>query len=233
MRIRLSCRAVYGGSCLALWLVGVSGTRGEAMLELFQVKWADLSQKMPELAEAGYTSLWLPPPAKGGSVYSVGYDLFDPFDLGDKNQNGSVPTKYGTKAELLQMVETAHRFGIRVYFDNVMNHRQGAVPGYDVYTPTNFFPGLWPQDFHLQTTSSGNRNWPDVQDWNNQDLVQNEPISGLCDLATEPGGINYNFGSTLWSQASKPFFVRQPGNREYYMDTNAAFLGGWSAGSCL
>jgi glycosidase len=205
--------------------------RGEAMLQLFQVKWADISQKMPELAEAGYTSLWLPPPAKGSGVLSVGYDLFDPFDLGDKNQNGTVATKYGTKAELLQMVETAHRFGLRVYFDNIMNHRQGVVPGYDVYTPTNFFPGLWPQDFHLRTTSSGNRNWPNVEYWNNQNYVQNEPINGLCDLATEPGGINYNYGPTLWSQTSKPFFVRQPGNPEYYMDTNTVSLGSWSAGS--
>ena len=231
MRTTLVHHTRHWSICLALSLAALAGARGEAMLQLFQVRWSDLSQKMPELAEAGYTSLWLPQPAKGGGVLSVGYDLFDPFDLGDKNQNGTVATKYGTKAELLQMVETAHRFGIRVYFDNVMNHRQGVVPGYDVYTPTNFFPGLWPQDFHLQTTSSGNRNWPDVQDWNNQNLVQNEPINGLCDLATEPGGINYNFGPTLWSQASKPSFVRQPNNREYYMDTNSASLGSWSAGS--
>ena len=47
------------------------------MLQLFQVNWNELIQKMPEIAEAGYTSLWLPPPAKGGSVFSVGYDLFD------------------------------------------------------------------------------------------------------------------------------------------------------------
>ncbi len=72
------------------------GVRAEAMLQLFNVNWDELVQKMPEIAEAGYTSLWLPPPAKAGSVYSVGYDLFDPFDLGDKYQRGTVRTKYGT-----------------------------------------------------------------------------------------------------------------------------------------
>ena len=200
------------------------------MLELFQVRWADLSAKMPELAEAGYTSLWLPPPAKAGSVFSVGYDLFDPFDLGDKNQNGTVATKYGTKSELLQMVETAHRFGIRVYFDNIMNHRQGTVPGYDANNPTNIFPGLWPQDFHLQTTSSGNRNWPDVQNWGDQYYVQNECLSGLCDLAQEPGTINFNFGPVLFNQATKPMFVRHPNNPEYYMDASSVTLGSWPAG---
>jgi hypothetical protein len=217
--------------CLLVSFAGLTGARGEAMLQLFQMKWTDLTQKMPELAEAGYTSLWLPQPAKGGGALSVGYDLFDPFDLGDKNQNGTTATLYGTKADLLQLVQTAHRFGIRVYFDNVMNHRQGVVPGYDVYTPTNFFPGLWPQDFHLQTTSSGNRNWPGVENWNDQYYVQNEPINGLCDLAQEPGSINFNFGSTLFSHATKPFFIRQPNDPEYYMDTNTVSLGSWSAGS--
>ena len=231
MRTKPTYRAGWGLVCLLLSFAGLAGARGEAMLQLFQMKWTDLTQKMPELAEAGYTSLWLPQPAKASGVLSVGYDLFDPFDLGDKNQNGTVATRYGTKAELLQMVETAHRFGIRVYFDNVMNHRQGVVPGYDIYTPTNFFPGLWPQDFHLQTTSSGNRNWPNVQDWTQQNYVQNEPINGLCDLATEPGGNNYNFGPTLFYLTNKPTFIRQPSHPEYYMDTNSAFLGSWSAGS--
>jgi hypothetical protein len=77
-------------SLAALLWVGLFGcistSRGEAMLELFNVKWADLTAKMPELAEAGYDSLWVPNPAKGESgSYSVGYDLFDPYDLGDKN----------------------------------------------------------------------------------------------------------------------------------------------------
>src|SRR4051812_1815906 len=71
--------------------------RAEAMLQLFQVNWDELTAKMPEIAEAGYTSLWLPPPSKGMSVFSVGYDSFDPFDLGDKNQRGTTRTKYGTK----------------------------------------------------------------------------------------------------------------------------------------
>ena len=90
-------------------LLGSSGVaRGEAMLELFNVNWDELIQKMPEIAEAGYDSLWLPPPAKGSSVYSEGYDSFDPFDLGDKNQRGTVPTRWGTRAQLLQVVEVAH-----------------------------------------------------------------------------------------------------------------------------
>ena len=68
------------------------------MLELFQMTWPQITQKMPEIAEAGYDSLWLPNPAKGNSgAYSVGYDQFDPFDLGSTNQQGTIATKYGTQ----------------------------------------------------------------------------------------------------------------------------------------
>src|SRR5262252_9263402 len=201
--------------------------KGEAMLELFQVSWSDLIDKMPEIAEAGYTSLWLPPPAKGSSVFSVGYDLFDPFDLGDKNQRSTIATKYGTKDQLIKVVETAHRFGIRVYFDNIMNHRAFDVPGYNAQTPTNLYPALIPKDFHLQTISGGfYRNWPNVQDYGNQWDVQNESLSGLIDLANEPGTVNNNFGNSLGNTTTKPTFIRQPANLDYYLDPTTPNIGG-------
>src|ERR1700722_8577338 len=112
-------RAICNYSRLVFLFVLLAQTaRGEQMLELFNCTWNQVMQKMPEIAEAGYDSLWLPPPAKGTSGgFSVGYDLYDPFDLGSLNQAGSIPTMYGTQAQLLQMVQVAHRFGIRVYFD--------------------------------------------------------------------------------------------------------------------
>jgi hypothetical protein len=223
-------RLAAAGLALALGLAGVPPVRGEAMLELFNVPWAQLTQKMPELAEAGYGSLWLPNPAKGNSgAYSIGYDLFDPFDLGGTNQQGTVATRWGTQNELIEMVQTAHRFGLRVYFDNVMNHRSATVPGYPGSgTPTNYFPGLIPQDFHLQTVAGGYVNWPSVSDWCYTSQVQNQPLVGLCDLAQEPGTVNWNFGSTLGSTVTKPYFVRFPGRPDLYMNTNGPLLGaGW------
>jgi hypothetical protein len=222
---RLLLRAAFS----ALLLAGIRTARAEAMLELFQVSWSDLIAKMPELAEAGYTSLWLPPPAKGGSVYSVGYDLFDPFDLGDKNQRGTTATKYGTKDQLIQVVAMAHRFGIRVYFDNIMNHRAFDVPGYNAGAPTNLYPALIPKDFHLQTISGGfYRNWPNVENYGDQWDVQYESLSGLIDLANEPGTVNGNFGNTLGSTTTKPTFIRQPNNPDYYSDpTKPNIGGGW------
>jgi glycosidase/archaellum component FlaG (FlaF/FlaG flagellin family) len=215
-------------------LLGLAATlpsaRGEAMLELFNVPWAQLTTKMPEIAEAGYDSLWVPNPGKGNSgSSSYGYDMFDPFDLGSTNQQGTVATRWGTQAQLLQMVATAHRFGIRVYFDNVMNHRASTVPGYPGSgTATNYYPGLVPQDFHLQTVSGGWNNWPSIGDpyWCTTSVVQNQPLLGLCDLAQEPGTVNWNYGNSVGNTANKPYFVRFPGRNDLYMDTNLPSIGG-------
>ncbi len=227
---RFLSRLTFVGSLLVLLFGGINIVRGEAMLELFQMTWPQITQKMPEIAEAGYDSLWLPNPAKGNTgAASVGYDLFDPFDLGNTNQQGSIATRYGTQDQLIQMVETAHRFGIRVYFDNVMNHRGGTVPGYPGSgTPTNYYPGLIPQDFHLQVVSGGYKNWSDVSDWCNTANVENNPLLGLCDLANEPGTVNWNFGPNYGNTTNKPVFVRFPGRPDLYMDTNGPLLGvGW------
>jgi len=208
-------RKLFPGFCALLFSILPLTARSEAMLQLFNLTWTQVAQKIPEIAEAGYTSLWLPPPTKGGSGYSIGYDLWDPFDLGDKDQRGTVATRYGTKQELLQMVRIAHRFGLRVYFDNIVNHRAFDVPGYDANTPTNLYPGMVPGDFHLRVTSDGfYRNVSNIRDYNDVWQVQNLSLLGLLDIAHE--NPNSNFGLTERSSAPKPVLVRQPNNPEYY-----------------
>jgi alpha-amylase len=89
--------------------------------------WNQLSMDAKELAAAGFTALWLPPAYKGSSGgYDVGYAVYDLFDLGEFDQKGSIPTKYGTKDEYLQAIESAHAVGIEIYGDIVLNHRLGA-----------------------------------------------------------------------------------------------------------
>ncbi len=203
---------------LAAWLCLAAFTpllRGEAMLQYFNTSWAEITKKMPELAEAGYTSLWLPPPTKGSGGLSVGYDLWDPFDLGSVDQRGSVRTRYGTEAELLELMKTAHRFGIRVYFDNIMNHRAFDVPGYNESTPINIYPGMVPEDFHLRVTEDGfYRKWDNTRDWGSAWQVQNLGLADLIDIAHE--NPNANFGPSEGSTHPKLSFVRHPDNPEFY-----------------
>lgn len=205
----------------------VTMARGESMLQYFNTSWAELTRKMPELAEAGYQSLWLPPPTKGSGGLSVGYDLWDRFDLGSKDQRGSVRTRYGTEAELLEMVRVAHRFGIRIYFDNIMNHNAFDVPGYNAYTPIDTYPGFVPEDFHLRKTEDGfYRKWDNTRDWNDAWQVQNLGLADLIDIATEPGSTNYNHGSYEGDTIPKIKFIRHPNNPEYYCyDASGNYVG--------
>ena len=161
-----------------VWLACARDVRADAMLQLFNLSWNQVADKIPEIAEAGYSSMWLPPPTKGGSGYSVGYDLFDPLDLGDKDQRGTVATRYGTKEELLRMVRIAHRFGLRIYFDNIVNHRAFDVPGYDANTPTNLYPGMVPGDFHLMTIAGGFfRNANNIDDYATASARSNRTVA--------------------------------------------------------
>jgi glycosidase len=209
---KVAAGLLFGFAC-------IMSARGEALLQLFNLSWNQIADKMPEIAEAGYTALWVPPPTKGSSQYSAGYDCFDPFDLGDKNQAGTIPTRYGTKEELLRMVRIAHRFGIRVYLDNVVNHRAYSTPGYDANTPIDIYPGLRPEDFHLQTTPDGfYRQWPDISNYNDVQEVQNFTLEGLCDLSQEQP--NANFGPTAYDTITKPVFIRQPNDPEDYPNPN-------------
>ena len=89
--------------------------------------WNELATNSQALADAGITSVWVPPAYKGtGGGYDVGYGVYDIFDLGEFDQKGSVRTKYGTKDEYIKAIETAHQNGIRVYADVVFNHKLGA-----------------------------------------------------------------------------------------------------------
>ena len=52
--------------CFLLTLGGAfHSVRAEAMLQLFNLSWNQVAEKIPEIAEAGYSSLWLPPPPPG------------------------------------------------------------------------------------------------------------------------------------------------------------------------
>ena len=200
---------------------------GEAMLQYFNTDWTEITRKMPELAEAGYSSLWLPPPTKGSGGLSVGYDLWDPFDLGSKNQRNTVRTRYGTEAELLELVKTAHRFGIRVYFDNIMNHRAFDIPGFNEDTPIDVYPGMVPEDFHLRITQEGfYRKWDNTRDWNSAWQVQNLGLADLIDVAQEPGATNFNFGPNEGDTSPKIKFVRDLERPEQYThDKDGNYVG--------
>lgn len=101
--------------------------------------WQNLGSKAAELSQAGITAMWIPPAYKGGSADDVGYGVYDRYDLGEFNQKGTVPTRYGTLAQLQSAITALHNNNIQVYADMVMNHLTWAdyqenVNGNNVWT---------------------------------------------------------------------------------------------------
>lgn len=89
--------------------------------------WNRLYKEADRLQDAGITMVWLPPAYKGAAgASSVGYDVYDTYDLGEFDQKGSIPTKYGTKDEYISLIKNFHKHGIKVLADVVLNHMMGA-----------------------------------------------------------------------------------------------------------
>ncbi len=89
--------------------------------------WHSAAERAADLAQAGFSAIWLPPAYKGmNGVNDVGYAVYDLYDLGEFPQKGTVRTKYGTKKQFLAAVNTVQEQGLQVYADTVLNHRIGG-----------------------------------------------------------------------------------------------------------
>jgi alpha-amylase len=98
---------------------------GGPILEYFESPHAETRDRIVDVFMAGYGALWLPPTGKAEGGQSVGYDVFDRFQLDG--------TFYGDGNELTRLIAEAHRAGIVVWADIVLNHngfRTLATPGF-------------------------------------------------------------------------------------------------------
>jgi alpha-amylase len=116
--------------------------------------WAYIKSKLPAITQAGFTALWLPPANKAAGWKSMGYDPYDYYDLGEFDQKGGAPTWFGSKAELLDLIQSAHATGLQVYADLVFNHNSGGdaqelnpIDGQSRWTKFDPKSGKFPRDW--------------------------------------------------------------------------------------
>ena len=89
--------------------------------------WNKLKNEASELSRIGIDYIWMPPAYKAANgIDDVGYSVYDLYDLGEFDQKGSVRTKYGTKQEYLEAIETLKKNNIKTIADVVLNHKLGA-----------------------------------------------------------------------------------------------------------
>lgn len=106
--------------------------------------WYDkLSGSADQLGRAGFNSIWLPPPSKGAAGgFDVGYTPYDYYDLGQYDSRSGdqtsgtgafIPTRYGTKDQLLEAIDNLKANGLNIYADIVLNHRSGGSIEENIY----------------------------------------------------------------------------------------------------
>ncbi len=133
--------------------------------------WDYLALQANSFRQAGFSAIWIPPALKGGAGgYSSGYDPFDDYDLGSKNQSGTYPTRFGNREQLERSVAMLRANGLDVYEDVVLNHRGGDdgqynfkyVDAYGNWPGGRFQKG--PGDFHWAFGTNNLPEDPDVPD---------------------------------------------------------------------
>lgn len=107
--------------------------------------WDVVRSKVDDWGNAGFNAIWLPPASKAqNGTYSMGYDPFDYFDFGQYNQMGSTETRFGSKTELQNLINTAHSNGVSVYADIVLNHNSGGNSEYNPFKGENTWTDFQP-----------------------------------------------------------------------------------------
>jgi alpha-amylase len=190
-----------------------------AILSWFDGTYRTQERRAADVFRAGYGAVWLPPPGRADSGnQSVGYDVYDRFDLGSSGR----PTLYGTETGLKTAVSNLHRAGVDVHVDAVFNHngfsdrstpgfeRAGGYPGFVLSTPSD------PDgDFH-SPFDTGDLNGRlsgliDIDHSTNHRYVRN-PVPGFANNI--PAGAVPAFGRLA--------NVPQEGNRRFYPDRDLA-----------
>lgn len=195
-------------SCCALSALIPLDSRADAILQYFEGRHATIERRMPDIFMAGYRALWLPPPGRADSGnQSVGYDVFDRFDLGSRSN----PTLYGTEAELRALIEAGGKAGVLTYVDLVLNHngfsdlgrpgfiQDGDYPGF-VLTLPNDIDG----DFHGRFAGG--------------DL--DGRLAGLIDIAHEKNNRFIRHPVDSGDSRNIPNEPARASNRRFYPDSN-------------
>ncbi|MBX2845591.1 MAG: alpha-amylase [Saprospiraceae bacterium] len=154
--------------------------------------WWDLvSAKLDDWSDIGVDRIWVPAPGKGaGGQFSMGYDPYDYFDLGEYDQKGAVETRFGSRAELEAMIAKAHSVGIDVIADIVLNHNSGG-------DEQEVHPITGESNYTKFTPASGRffRTWEDFHPNNLQEFDEGALFFAETDLSHVVANVSLN----LWA----------------------------------
>ncbi|HUT00816.1 MAG TPA: hypothetical protein VM031_00055, partial [Phycisphaerae bacterium] len=139
----LPLRRAWLGLFVAL-LLAAAGARAEdtsppPVLQWFESSYETIEARTADLFLAGYGAVWLPPPGRADlSDFSVGYDVYDRFDLGRPGRG----TLYGTETGLVAVGGAFHRAGLDLHVDAIINHNGFSDLSTPGFVEAGGYPGL-------------------------------------------------------------------------------------------
>ena len=154
--------------------------------------------KVSDLATSGFTKVYLPPPSKGESGgYSMGYDVFDHYDLGEYDQSPrGVGTRFGSKAQLTNLIHAFIATNIEPVADIVMNHMRQVTLSKAFTYPHGVFQKTT-NDFH--PSSSGHND--ELESYHKTSDFGSDYFD-VCQLSTNMRSGLKRWGSWLVTNAS-------------------------------
>ncbi|XP_066349399.1 probable alpha-amylase 2 isoform X1 [Miscanthus floridulus] len=174
--------------------------------------WSNLEEKVTDLAESGFTSVWLPPPTQ--SLSREGYLPQNLYCL---------DSCYGSLHELKLLLHKMSEHNVRAMADVVINHRIGTTQGSNgMYNRYDGIPISW--DEHAVTSCSGGKgnkstgdNFDGVPNIDHtQPFVRKDIIEWLIWLRNSIGFQDFRFDFTKgyaakfvkeYIEESKPLFA--------------------------
>lgn len=136
------------------------------------------------LKSLGVTALWLSPVFDNSDSAFVGwwpYHGYSPIDF------FRVDEHFGTLATMQKLVRTAHKKGIKIILDMICNHVAPDHPW--VRTPSLWRDAGYSLWFHPHSGVDGSTS---IQNWQDQQQLEERELNGLPDLAQENGNV-YDF----------------------------------------
>jgi alpha-amylase len=138
---------------------------------------AGVLKKLDYLKDLGITVLWLSPVIDNSDAAHHGWWAYHGYHPVD---HFSVDEHFGTLEQVQQIVQEAHKRGIKVLLDMVLNH-----VGYDhpwVVQPENWIEKGYQHWFHPRSFTDESSK---IQNWEDQSELENKELAWLPDLAQE------------------------------------------------
>ncbi len=145
---RISLRSVLlAATFMMTAAASAQDTSPAPILQWFEGTYQTQIDRAPDLFMAGYGTLWAPPPGRADlSDFSVGYDVYDRFDMGTWDRK----TLYGTQTGFQRFAAMLHSQGGQMHVDAIVNHNgfsDASTPG---FLESGGYPG-----FVLQNPDGG------------------------------------------------------------------------------